>query len=355
MSFEFQDTVTLDGGRVTRDGYLVADARVARTGIQVYLGREVGKPEMRTVRILRPEDEVFSEDAMASFAYRPVTNDHPVNLVSSATWRDVARGQSGSEVTRDGHTLRVPLMISDADAIADVQAGKRELSAGYTCDLDWTAGTTADGDPYDAIQRNIRANHIAIVSRGRAGPECRIGDSYKEQTVNILIDGASFEVADAAAAAITKLQAAMDVAKASVEARDGEIAGLRTSHASEVASLTARIPDAVALDAAIVARTATIDAARKILGGDFDVAGKTDAAIRRAAVEHKLGERAAGKGDVYIDAAFDTLSVSVAADADPVADALRSNAGKPAVVTDAYAEYKRSLESGYMNTSEKDA
>lgn len=68
---KFTDRVTIAGTRRRDDGYLVADARVARTGIQVYAGWEVGKPEKDTVRVYRPEGEVFARDAMASFAHRP--------------------------------------------------------------------------------------------------------------------------------------------------------------------------------------------------------------------------------------------------------------------------------------------
>jgi len=53
------DTVEIAGVRRTRDGYLVADARVARAGIQIYAGREVGRPDLDEVRVWRPEDEVF--------------------------------------------------------------------------------------------------------------------------------------------------------------------------------------------------------------------------------------------------------------------------------------------------------
>ncbi|WP_148934667.1 DUF2213 domain-containing protein, partial [Escherichia coli] len=49
-------------------------------------------------------------------------------------------------------------------------------SAGYRCIVDWTAGLTDAGEPYDAVQRKIRINHVAFVDRGRAGAECRIGD-----------------------------------------------------------------------------------------------------------------------------------------------------------------------------------
>ena len=47
--------------RTTADGYLVATPRIARTGIQIYNGAEVGRPEMPQVRIYRPPEEVFRD------------------------------------------------------------------------------------------------------------------------------------------------------------------------------------------------------------------------------------------------------------------------------------------------------
>jgi hypothetical protein len=46
---QFTDVVTVAGTRRRDDGYLVADARIARTGIQNYLGWEVGKPDLALV------------------------------------------------------------------------------------------------------------------------------------------------------------------------------------------------------------------------------------------------------------------------------------------------------------------
>ena len=173
---QFIDAVSVAGTRRRDDGYLVADARIARTGIQTYLGREVGRPEVGVVRVYRPGAEVFSEDTLKSAAHRPVTNDHPPELVTSANWKKYSVGQSADEVSGEGIFIRVPLMVSDEAAIQDIEGGKRELSAGYTCDVDFTPGVTDAGEAYDAVQKNIRLNHIAIVARGRAGSEVRIGD-----------------------------------------------------------------------------------------------------------------------------------------------------------------------------------
>jgi hypothetical protein len=175
-SLQFSDSVALSGTRTTDDGYLVCEARIARIGVQIYTGAELGKPHLSTVRMLRPESEVFAADTMASFAHRPVTNDHPGEHVKAANWKRFAVGQTGEGAIRDGGYVRVPMVVMDAAAIEAVKLGKRELSAGYSAIIDWTPGTSSTGEAYDAVQRSIRGNHLALVDVARAGPECRIGN-----------------------------------------------------------------------------------------------------------------------------------------------------------------------------------
>src|SRR5690606_3963092 len=78
----FTDAVTLDGSVNLTDRGLIALAKAARTGIQEYLGSEVGKPGVPVVRVYRPADEVFSADALASYSHAPITIDHPPEMVT---------------------------------------------------------------------------------------------------------------------------------------------------------------------------------------------------------------------------------------------------------------------------------
>lgn len=174
---QLTDSVTLDGVRQTGDGYLVANAKVARTGIQLYSGAEVGKPDMPVVRVYRSPEQVFAADSRHSLAHKPLTNDHPGEMVNADTWKRNSIGQIGGEVSHDTKFLYVPLAMMDAQAIRDWKGGKRELSAGYTCDLKWEPGKTPDGEAYDAFQENIRFNHVALVDAARGGRNLRIGDS----------------------------------------------------------------------------------------------------------------------------------------------------------------------------------
>ena len=48
----FTDTLVMDAKpRMTADGYLVASPRAARIGIQDYLGREVGRPDLEIAHV----------------------------------------------------------------------------------------------------------------------------------------------------------------------------------------------------------------------------------------------------------------------------------------------------------------
>jgi hypothetical protein len=346
------DTVTLDGTRETADGYLLSTARVARTGIQLYSGADMGKPALDKVRVYRSEDEVFKADAMASFTTMPLTVDHPAEMVNAKNWKRFAVGFTGEEVARDGGFLRVPLALKDQDAIDAVKAGKRELSCGYTCDIDWTPGRTPQGEAYDAVQRNIRGNHLAIVSAGRAGPDCRIGDEggHKEPIQmtdkalkTVTHDGLTIEVTDQGAQVIEKLkvqladaQKATETAAAAhataIAAKDKELG----TKDAEIEGLKAKVIDASKLDA-LVAERSEVTARAKAIAPTLDVAGKSIPDIRRAAVIAKSGaEKVKDKSDDYVQAMFDSFADQVRP-GDPVRDAIRTGLA----LTDADPHKKR--------------
>ncbi|WFU07654.1 DUF2213 domain-containing protein [Rhizobium sp. CB3090] len=364
----FTDIVTVAGTRRTGDGYLVADARIARTGIQNYLGAEVGRPEMRTVRVYRPGAEVFSEDTLKSAAHRPVTNEHPPEMVTSANWKTYSVGQTGDEIAGEGIFIRVPLMVSDEAAIQDIESGKQELSAGYVCDLDFTAGVTPAGEAYDAVQKNIRINHIAIVRRGRAGSKVRIGDVAapwgcaplaaprpnsdhhlnKEgmmSTKTITVDGVRIEVNDQAAELIATLQQRLgdaDIAyQKAIAVRDAELDVVKAGLLSDAE-----------IERRAEARADLIGLAKAIVG-NVKTAGLTDTAIRKAVVLAKVGESAVeGRSDAYIDARFDMLAEAIRETTDlfaaAVKDGITTEQASMSAAFTAYAAMVRDLQSAHL-------
>lgn len=182
----FLDSLTLDSKfKRTADGYLAATACVARTGIQQYRGYELGRPDLSVVNVYRPPSEVFNADAMKSMSHRPVTLTHPVEPVDAGNWSKYAKGHTGDEVVRDGDHIRVSMLVMDADTIkAILEDGTRELSMGYSTDLKWEKGVTPKGETYDAVQTDIRGNHLAIVPVARGGSTLRLGDYSPDQKRN---------------------------------------------------------------------------------------------------------------------------------------------------------------------------
>lgn len=325
MRINVADRMEISGTSRTADGYLVADARIARTGIYEYAGREMGRPDIPVVRMYRPDATVFSDASMASFAHKPVTLGHPAKNVTADTWRDHARGYAGDTVKRDGEFVRVPLIVTDATAIARIEAGEAELSAGYNVDVDMTAGTTPDGQAYDGMMVGvIDGNHIAIVPRGRAGSMCRIGDAWdfndddsKETpmtTKTITFDGLPLLVTDAAEAAIAKRDAQLLDAAAALTAEQGKVATLTTTISTkdaEIVTITAARDAAVVTPAKlaemVAARAATV-ADAKVLAPSLTVTdAMTDADIRKGVVLANVGDAAKDWTDEQFAASFATL------------------------------------------------
>lgn len=366
---QFTDAASIAGTRRTADGYLIAEVRTARTGIQDYAGHEVGKPEMPVVKVYRPADQVFARDSLGSYAHKPVTNDHPDEAVSAANWKDLAVGQIGDEVARDGEFVRIPLIVMDAAAIKAVDEGKRELSAGYICDLAWEAGTTPEGEKYDAIQKDIRINHVAIVQRGRAGSQARIGDGVrswgaapvtsdqkpKEEKImtlkTVTVDGIPVEVTDQGATVIGTLQQRLadantkfaDAEKAhqtALAAKDAELA----KKDAELDATKAKVLSDADLDKRVQARADLVTKA-KVLAKDVKTEGLSDAAIRKAVVVAKIGDAAvADKSDAYIDARFDMLVEDAAKNpSDPFRTVVKQGITSDTDLTDSNKAYEAML------------
>ena len=385
--FQIVEDAQLTGVRETKDGYLTANVNCARTGIQQYAGYEFGL-DVEILRVWRPEDEVFSSDSMRSYAGKPATNDHPRIPVSADNWKDVAVGSIGSDVLRNGEFVQVSLALMDAEAIADVKGGKREISMGYLMDLDLTSGVTEDGQEYDAIQRNLKMNHLAIVQKGRAGSSVRIGDSWgptpntndgnnQMNLQTVTVDGLSVSTTDAGAQAIAKLQSdivAVNAAKdALVVDHEAAIAALKSTNDAVVVSKNSEIStkdaelvakdteikslkesalDDAAIDARVSARSAMIEKATKLVGDSkVDFTGKSDLEIKTAAVTAVHGADACkDKDPTFFDVAFD-LSKVVAGTGDPVRDALiaRTPAAATAVANDGKSESQIAYEARLAN------
>lgn len=163
----------------TVEGFLICrNVPIARTGEMEYLESEL-KPDgssSKMVTVCRSPDEVFSEAALSSFEGKPVTDEHPPELLTPDNCIRYSRGHAQNirkgEGEWEGHVI-ADLHIQDEELIRAVQDGKREISCGYECSY-----TENEDGTYS--QHDIRGNHIAVVTRGRAGKHVAILDSKKK-------------------------------------------------------------------------------------------------------------------------------------------------------------------------------
>ncbi len=346
---EFRKPKRMDSGFLRAEGFL--------TRIGVFGYRE---SDGSTRRELRLPEEVFHPDSLDTIQAAPLTNEHPDEAVTSRNVRRLSVGTIGTDARRDGDFIRGTVMVTDAETVAQVDAGKkRELSCGYDCRLDHTPGTHPTFGAYDAIQRDIRHNHVALVVTGKAGPEASLrldaGDAVMVEaypppsptpqvrtdsmdTISITIDGVTHQVSKATADALT----------ASVKRRDSEIAELTTS----VETQTAKADEVQAkLDASeekVTTETARADTAEKpetlreavkarlglersallVLGEakvtELKLDTLEDDAIRKAVILHASPDvDLAEKSEAYIQARFDAaIEGAPEAKADAAAGAL---------------------------------
>ena len=169
------ETYHIDANSVkkTPQGFLEIRAYTARTGVQKYK-----KADGSIMREYRPEAEVFSNANIEALKTSPVTNDHPPEMLTPENAKKYMVGFPSEPVRKidnDGPEkyLETWLTITDKDAIAAIRAGKAQVSNGYSVDLDYSPGLYK-GEAYDAVQRKIVNNHIAVVWHARGGANVRL-------------------------------------------------------------------------------------------------------------------------------------------------------------------------------------
>ena len=172
------DSVPLNGTYFTEEGYLRDKPILTSTGIFEYMNAD---GSIR--RELRPPEEVFDPKSLASFKGKPVCFTHDNGLLDKDNVGQAQVGTILSEGERDGNDVRAEIIIYDTDELK--RCHMRELSLGYSLDIDETPGTW-NGERYDAIQRNIFVNHLAVVKDARAGEQARLNlDSRDSKTTLI--------------------------------------------------------------------------------------------------------------------------------------------------------------------------
>lgn len=157
----------------------VKDNPLSKVGVFQYSGRSIGAPDPdRIYNVYRPEEELSSQATIESFKLIPWVDDHTMlgagEGMTPAEYKGV-NGVIGEDVYFKDGVLYGNIKVFAENMKDLIAAGKRELSAGYRCAYELVSGVW-NGQHYDAIQRSIRGNHLALVDQGRMGPDVAVLD-----------------------------------------------------------------------------------------------------------------------------------------------------------------------------------
>jgi hypothetical protein len=384
-SFRY-DVAPIEKYEVTPEGYLRAWATIARTGVQMY-----SNADGSVRREYRPEEEVSSPESLASFAGKAITLEHPPVLLDSANTKDYQIGFSGTEVVYDNGFVRAVMTITDQDAIEKIMKGDaKEVSAGYRVEFDPTPGVASTGENYDGIQRMIDGNHIAVVRRGRAGPQVKLHldrldaadpsllsiEEDPSMTAKVNFDGAEFEVSESVALAITKerddarmsyedmkkkydemtseaskMKEEMDAMEKEMKGKMDAAEGRADALEQELEAVKADLEAAgqVNIDSLVEERVALIDKARTNLDSEFDFAGKTAREIMEASIKAVRGDALdlSERSDDYVQAMFDTLADAAPRSDSAATDELRKAVASIATPVSAPSSYMEALQNAW--------
>jgi hypothetical protein len=315
------------------DGTIVVEARIARTGVQTYRNAD-GSTRVE----YRPDAEVSK--AMTSLRLVPLTNLHPPTMLDAGNARAHSVGAVGENIRRDGKWIVAPLAVHDGATVKQMDSGElRQVSAGYECELDETPGTTPDGERYDAVQREITHNHVALVPNARAGKDAAVRmdaaisdeEAPRRSTVMDLQQalaalaaaqeklGAEKSRADSAVHAHADLQKRFDVLQAERDDAKEKLAKADKARTDAEAAVPGKVKARVALETQ----------AREILGAHFDAEegdegepeqkfdAMSDREIKLAVIKQVTDfDVPADKSDEYVNARFDAACERASASAD---------------------------------------
>ena len=157
---------------------------ISKVGVFPYRGNQIS-PELdpdKIYMVYRPEEELSSKDTIDSFKLIPWTDDHEMLGTGDDSFTPAEQkgvhGVIGEDVYFEDGYLKANIKVFSDQMAKLIEDGKKELSIGYRCLYDISSGVY-NGIRYDAIQRDIRGNHLALVDEGRSGPDVAVLDHFK--------------------------------------------------------------------------------------------------------------------------------------------------------------------------------
>lgn len=166
--------------------WLIKDNPITKAGVFPYLGKQINpslEPD-KIYQVYRPQEEI--KKAADTFKLVPLVDNHTMlgPNFTPAEQKGV-HGVLGENIKEKNGTLYADLKIFSEQLKKEIEEGKKELSLGYFCEYDLTPGQY-NGMHYDAVQRQLQGNHIALVNKGRMGHTVRVMDSMAFDAMDIV-------------------------------------------------------------------------------------------------------------------------------------------------------------------------
>ncbi|KAB8139274.1 DUF2213 domain-containing protein [Gracilibacillus oryzae] len=310
-------------------GYLTVTASITKPGVYPYQ-RADGSVQYE----LKHPDDIFSDRVIKGIRAKPITDGHPSEKVNVGNMSRYGKGMSHTDSRVEGNAVVVTITVYDQQLIDQIESGdKKEISLGFETELIADEGTY-NGQAYTYRQTDINPNHIAVVERGRVGPEASIrndSDAWQIDTQKneggqkkmptIKLDGKEFEVDSA----IKQRMDALETKAQRLDDKEKEIQKLQGKHDAlegQVGTLEKQLEEAQekevdqeAIDAAIEEKLELVGDSKQFLGDSFDFKGKTPREIKESVIKSVNPEfKSDEKSDEYIDAFYDATVSRVKAD-----------------------------------------
>ena len=180
------------------DFWFIENNPITKVGVYPYLGKQISQdcePD-KIYYVLRPKEELFRKETLDSLRLIPLIDGHTMIGKDFTAPEDKGLdGTLGDNVSHDTDTIYNDLKIISNKMKEEIKNGKKELSLGYFCRYDKQPGTYK-GQRYDYVQRDIIANHLALVDKGRMGADVRVydsqnipeGETFAMDSIDIAID-----------------------------------------------------------------------------------------------------------------------------------------------------------------------
>ncbi|MDR0676249.1 MAG: DUF2213 domain-containing protein [Elusimicrobiota bacterium] len=161
--------------------WTIKDNPLSKVGVFSYLGNQISDEleADKIYKVYRPLEELLNDETVKSFNGVPFIDEHEMlgENFTPAEKKGVDGVVIDTFADKKQGILKGTIKLFSEKIKDEIVNGKKELSMGYFCDYELRSGSYK-GEKYDAVQREIRGNHVALVDKGRMGSDVRVYDRH---------------------------------------------------------------------------------------------------------------------------------------------------------------------------------